>query len=114
MKPAYCEKHGVEQFVLTSPRLADAIKLNEYFCSDEILKLKIESSEGCSDFFIDIELLKKFKLSEVDRVVTLHDRDKPKNILNDRLLIQKIIRYMKWVCPLCLIEIVDKRPNSAN
>ena len=36
------------------------------------------------------------------------DREKTEKKLNDRLLVQKIIRAMKWVCPICLSEVFKK------
>jgi hypothetical protein len=107
-KPAFCKKHNVQLFIQTSPRLADAIECTEYFNSDEIVRLKILSHGEIFEYKIDRTFVNELSMIPVDDEVILRDRDEKEKKLNDRLLIQKITRAMKWVCPVCLSEILTK------
>ena len=109
MKPAFCKKHMVQSFIQTSPRLADAIEYKENLSIDEVITLKILSYGKIFEYRIDNTFANEFNLSPVDGVVMLRDRDKIENKMNDRLLIQKTTHAMKWVCPLCLSETLEKR-----
>lgn len=106
-KPALCERHNIQPFILTSPHLAAAIKRGDHISSDEITKLKIFSMGKYFEYLIDIKFLKELKITPVDGVVIMRDRDKTEKKMNDRLLVQKIMREMKWVCPLCLSEVTE-------
>jgi hypothetical protein len=108
MKPAFCKIHNVQAFIQTSPRLAEAIEYRENLSIDEVVSLKILSYGEIYEYKIDYTFVKEFNFALVDGVVMLRDRDKTENKMNDRLLIQKVTRAMKWVCPLCLSEIFDK------
>ena len=105
MKPAFCKKHNVQSFIQTSPRFAQAIENRENLSKDEVATLRILSRGEVFDYKIDNTLVNEFNFSPVDGVVILRDRDAPGGRLNDRLLVQKVTRTMKWVCPLCLSEI---------
>jgi hypothetical protein len=106
MKPAFCEKHGVQQFVIASPRLAAAISLGKLIEATDIRKIKIEYLGKKFEYFVDSEFLKEFKIDLNEPTIILKDRDKASKQLNDRLIIQKIAAGMKWVCPVCLNTIV--------
>jgi hypothetical protein len=107
-KPAFCKKHNVQSFVQTSPRLAEAIENNEYLSTDKIVTLKILSYGKIFEYKIDIAFVNELDIIPVDGEVMLRDRDKKEKKMNDRLIIQKITREMKWVCPICLSEIFTK------
>lgn len=107
-KPAFCKKHNVQSFILTSPRLAEAIEYRENLSIDGIVTLKILSYGKIFEYKIDDMFVKEFNFNPVDGVVMLHDREKTEKKMNDRLLIQKVTRSMKWVCPLCLSEVFMK------
>lgn len=89
-------------YVATSPRLAAAISSNESMPPEEIRYLRFRNDGKSYERAVDSNFLEKFGLPVNDAVVILKDRDKALKQLNDRLLIQKIIREMKGVCPLCL------------
>lgn len=108
MKSALCEKHGVQQFVTTSPSLVVAIERGKLIEATDIKKLKIESTGRKSEHFVDSEFLKKFQIESNELTITFKDRDKASNQLNDRLIIQKIVAGMKWACPVCLYNLVAK------
>jgi hypothetical protein len=107
-KPAFCKKHNVQSFILTSPRLAEAIENRENLSIDEIVTLKILSNEKIFEYKIDSMFVKEFNSNPVGGAVMLRDRKKTSKNMNDRLLIQKVTRTMKWVCPLCLSEVFEK------
>jgi hypothetical protein len=109
MKPAFCKKHNIQTFIQTSLRLAEAIECKENLSVDEVIILKILSYGKIYEYKIDNTFANEFNLSPVDGVVMLRDRDKTEKKMNDRLLIQKVTREMKWVCPLCLSETLEKR-----
>lgn len=106
MKPAFCEKHGVQQFVITSPKLAAAITRSELIEEADLRKLQIDSFGKTFEYFVDSGFLSEFKIVSDEPTVILKDRDKASKKLNDRLIIQKIVREMKWVCPICLKTII--------
>jgi hypothetical protein len=113
MKPAFCKKHNVQSFIQTSPRLAEAIEYKVNLNIDEVVTLKILSYGKIFEYKIDNTFANEFNLAHVDGVVMLRDRDKTEKKMNDRLLIQKVTRAMKWVCPLCLSEIFEKRNKGS-
>ena len=102
MKPAFCEKHGIQQFIITSPRLAAAIAAGKLVEATDIRKLQIESLGKTFEYFVDREFLKGFQFDSNHQILTLKDRDTASKQLNDRLVIQKIVAKMEWVCPVCL------------
>ena len=108
MKPAFCKKHNIQFFIQTSLRLAKAIGCKGNLSIDEVITLKILSYGKIFEYRIDNTFANEFNLSPVDGVVMLRDRDKTEKKMNDRLLIQKVTRAMKWVCPLCLSETLEK------
>ena len=105
-KPAFCKKHNVQLFIQTSPRLTEAIEYNKKLNPDEIVKLKILSYGKIFEYKIDRTFANELSMIPVDDEVILGERDEKEKKLNDRLLIQKITRAMKWVCPVCLSEIL--------
>lgn len=107
MRPAFCEKHGAQQFVMTSPRIAAAIVRGQSIKETELRKLQIESLGKTFEYFVDSEFLDKLKIASDERTLILKDRDKRAKQLNDRLIIQKIVREMKWVCPVCLKSVIS-------
>ena len=108
-KPAFCKKHDVQSFILTSPRFAEAVERRENLSVDEVLTLRIHSYGKIYEYKIDDTFMEEFSLSPADGAVILYDREKTKKKLNDRLLIQKITRAMKYVCPVCLSEVFKNR-----
>lgn len=109
MKPALCDKHGVQQFTITSPSLDAAIARGKLVGSTDVRKLQIESLGKKSEYFVDSEFLKIFHIDLQDPTIILKDRDKASKQLNDRLIIRKIVAEMKWVCPVCLNTILASR-----
>lgn len=112
-KPAPCLKHGVQPFVQTSPRLAEAIEFSNHLNSDQIVTLKILSYGKIFEYKIDVAFVYEFNIIPVEGEVMLRDRDREEKKLNDRLLVQKITRAMKWVCPICLSEILPKADKES-
>ncbi|MEJ2610103.1 MAG: hypothetical protein P8179_08425 [Candidatus Thiodiazotropha sp.] len=104
MGPGICEKHGSQNYVLTSPLLEKAIIDGKQIQKTKLIQFKVESFDldGEFNYVVDIEFLSKFMGVSSDQVVILKDRDKASKQLNDRLLIQEILREMKHVCPVCL------------
>lgn len=111
MKPGICKKHGVQRFTITSPLLAKA-DFNDNLGGISITKLRIYSSERWSEYWVDDEYLDHFLPKHSHGEVVLHDRDVVQKKLNDRLLITKITSEMKYVCPICLSEIVKTKLNN--
>ena len=107
-KPAFCKKHKAQAFVQTSPRLSEAIENDDYLSPDDVVTLNILSYGKIFEYKIDSDFVKDFNIIPVDGEVMLRDRDKQEKKLNDRLLIQKITGAMKYVCPICLSEILTK------
>lgn len=107
MKPAFCEKHGVQQFIMTSPRLAAAITQDESIKETDLRELQIETLGKTFEYFVDREFLDNLMIASGERILILKDRDKASKQLNDRLIIQKIVREMKWVCPVCLNTVIS-------
>jgi hypothetical protein len=108
MKPAFCEKHGVQKFVLSSPRLAAAIAQDESIKETDLRRLQIESLGKTFEYFVDREFLDNLLIASEEQILNLKDRDKKSKQLNDRLIIQKIVREMKWVCPVCLSTVISR------
>ena len=92
---------------MTSPRIAAAIVPAQSMKENELRKLKIVSLEKTFEYFVDSELLDEMKIASDERTLILKDRDKRAKRLNDRLVIQKIVRKMKWVCPVCLKSVLS-------
>ncbi|WP_151638235.1 hypothetical protein [Noviherbaspirillum aerium] len=113
MKPAYCQKHGVQSFIQTSPRLAEEISGTGSVDDEEIRILQIISSEKTFEYMVDTEFLKGFRLPLEPHTAALKDRDKSVKQLNDRLLVQQVTNEMKWVCPLCLNARRRERAGSS-
>lgn len=107
MRPAVCEKHGVQQFIITSPRLATAIARGKLTEATDIRKLKIESLGKTFEYFVDSKFLEEFQIDLNKPTIILKDRNKASQKLNDRLIIQKIVAGMRWVCPVCLNAIAE-------
>lgn len=101
MKPGVCKRHDAQRFVLTSPRLAVAIS-NQILSPLNIFIIRVDCSGSDFEFLVDCEFPEKYGISSGESVIGLKDRDKLAKQLNDRLIIQKMVRDMKWVCPLCL------------
>lgn len=112
MKPAYCQKHGATNHTITSPRLDDAIAQGGSFDQDKICVLQIESDKGLSEYLVDEEFLSKFALVPANKVVRLRDREKDLRRLNDRLLIRRIVKEMRWVCSVCLHELLQSNEST--
>ena len=109
MKPVFCEIHGVQEFVITSPKLADAIAHGELIAETDLRKLQIESVGARFEYyFVDSGFLNEFQIISDSQTVSFKDRDKVSKQLNDRLIIQKIVRAMKRVCPDCLEITISK------
>ncbi len=109
MNSGICEKHGTQKFVLTSPRLAAALAEGKLTKETDLLELKINSLDKIFEYTVDREFLKDFQFNLYDREVTLQDRSKISKQLNDRLTIRKLLREMKWVCPVCLNKIISQK-----
>ena len=108
MGPANCNIHGMQAYVTTSPRLAEAIENKEFIDACEFTKIIIHSPDLGRQFehVVDKNFAKSIFDDEAKmNEITLIDRDKKNKKLNDRLLIQRISKNMKWVCPVCLNEI---------
>ena len=101
MKLGYCDKHGFQPFVVTSPRLVHAVLHDDLIMEDEICSFKIIEYDRTFDYFVDVGFLKNFEIALTIEPLILKDRDKILKKMNDRLIIQKIIKEMKWVCQEC-------------
>lgn len=107
MNSGICEKHGIQKFVLTSPRLAAAVAEGNLVKKTYLLKFRIDSLDKIFEYTVDRQFLKEFQLDLRDLEITLQDRSKISKQLNDRLTIRKLLKEMKWVCPVCLNEIIN-------
>lgn len=108
MKPAFCDRHKMQNFVLTSPSLAAVVKGDQDIFVGEIAQLTIYSFGKEFRYFVDFKFLNSFDIVPENGVVLLYDKDKLNRKMNDRLLIQKLTIEMKWVCPVCLSEKVEE------
>ncbi|MEJ8851923.1 hypothetical protein [Variovorax rhizosphaerae] len=105
MKPAICEKHGAQAFVMTSPILRDAL-VNESPIDRAILReIHITSDEKSSILIVDAEFLEKHTSFDKKTKIHLKDRSVAQKKMNDRLMIQKVYKDLVWVCPICLSQI---------
>jgi hypothetical protein len=108
-KPAFCEKHGVQNYVLTSPSLANAIEKDSRLEIFNVINLAIESHGKKYNYVVEAEFLRMYiNIPDTETSVLLLDRDKTMRQINDRLIIQKILHDLKWVCPLCLESVLIK------
>ncbi|UOD30429.1 hypothetical protein INH39_01330 [Massilia violaceinigra] len=101
-KRAPCEKHGIQWFITTSPKLATAIDNSESVSIEEIRIVQIDSDGMIFKNTVDAGFLEELSLPFTHAVVCLKDRDKSAKQLYDRILILKMRKEMKWVCPACL------------
>lgn len=101
MRPAYCDKHGPQPFTQTSPKLAEKISAISSVSEVDIRRIEIDSGGKSFQYLVDVEFLKRFMLPVDQDIVVLRNCNKGLKQLNDRLIIQKITKEMKWVCPLC-------------
>jgi excinuclease UvrABC helicase subunit UvrB len=109
MKPAYCDKHGVQNYQLTSPLLADAISQNKKIDKTLIIHLLVKSRDSETDYLVDVDYLKNYiDFPDTENKLLLVDRDKTTRQSNDRLVIQNILRNMRWVCPRCLECVIER------
>lgn len=109
-KPAICEKHGSQEFIGTSPRFAHSIDDGSEIKLSEIVLMRVDSSAGVGEYWIDVGMLKNEKATIEDGVLHLVDRDLVAKRLNDRLLIMRLVNQMKYkyVCPVCLRELMQR------
>ncbi|MFT3930601.1 MAG: hypothetical protein QM709_09945 [Spongiibacteraceae bacterium] len=105
-KPVFFSVHGAQWFTSTSPPLFELVCRGGKAPGMRLSKLVVESFGRVNEYTVDDEFLKGFGLISENGVISLRDRDKSKKLMNDRLVIQKIFREVKWVCPLCLKEAV--------
>ncbi|MFM9924408.1 hypothetical protein VLK31_15550 [Variovorax sp. H27-G14] len=104
MKPAICEKHGIQNFVVTSSDFFLAIDEGKIPGPIDACKIKTSAFERISENFVSRHFFQRFfKDSEISEV-HLIDREKNLKKMNDRLLIRKIFSDsdLKYVCPACL------------
>ena len=108
-KPDLCEKHGVQPFDVTSPRLALAILQNESFQKSQMCVLRVESSEGIGERFVDVEFARSFGLEPENNVIALKGRNKGAVTQHpDFPLVRKIFCELKYVCPICLAQLIER------
>ena len=108
MGPANCNIHGIQAYVSTSPKLATAIKNKEFIKSSELAKIIIYSPDLARIFehIVDANFVKSFVNNKIKTSeLILIDRNKSNKKQNDRLLVQHILKELKWVCPVCLSKI---------
>lgn len=105
-KPALCKRHHIQRFITTSAKFAAAIANNESVSPEEVRTLQIDADGTIYEKKVDAGLLEQFGFPVTHAVVRLKDRDKSAKQLNDRILILKIRKEMKWVCPVCLRELL--------
>lgn len=99
---AYCEKHKRAGHVLTSPKLVAAAKNNEPVDGADIRYIQFNSTDGSYQNPVDLDFFEKLGFPADQSIVELNDRDKSSNQLNDRIVIVKITKEMRGVCPDCL------------
>jgi hypothetical protein len=108
MSPFLCKKHGIQNLILTSPKIANAVNDECKTFDDKIIWLKIESSGNDSKYYVDCDFLEGFMPEKIKKEVILKDRDKEKKELNNRILILKIFKKMATACPECLKDSFKK------
>lgn len=105
-KPAHCKRHGVQPFVMTSPLFSRIIENNGPTNAYDFCEFRIESLGEVFEYIVDGDFLQKFMGGSMRQVITLKDRDKTAKEMNDRLIIQRIVREMEWVCSKCFQKII--------
>ena len=103
LKP--CEIHKNRHFVSVSPYFAEAVGQGKKINRKERRYIKIETDGKIYTYNVDIEFFKKFFPDEKGDTVMLYDRDFERKQLNDRILIVKIDKEFRKVCPECLENI---------
>lgn len=106
-KRAPCDKHHIQWFVTTSPKLAAAIANDESVSAEELRTLQTDSDGVIFETTVDTGFLEELGLPVTQAVVRLKDRDKSAQQLNDRMLILRIRNELKWVCSVCLHKLLD-------
>lgn len=102
MRPAYCNEHGAQSFVPTSPLLATLIEEKKEIGSEEVCRIHVRSLGRDFEILVDGQFFREFFDDTARGEAFLVDRDKERKQLNDRLLIQRITGRLRWVCPVCL------------
>jgi len=111
MKPAVCEKHGIQGFTLTSSDFALAIKEKRRVNVGEICLINTNSLGKKVQTFVDKKFFNRF-FKDLDTFeVLLLDREKNPEEMNDRLLVRKVFSDsdLKYVCPVCLFETINHK-----
>lgn len=116
MSLAICKKHGKQDYVATSPLLADALDRERPIPeAAALVLLRIDGMEEhgkISEHWFDREFLSAFLDGPVPDVVVLRDRSKREKSLNDRFKIRKIFLAAAHCCPACLYDAVEEKlPN---
>lgn len=104
----FCEKHRGSRFILTSPKFAAAIKSKESIDPDDIRYFRFTSKGLGGRNPVDTAFLEQFGFSANNSVVVLENRDLEAKQLNDRLLMQKILKEMQSVCCACLDGVLPR------
>lgn len=107
MSPFLCKKHGMQTLVLTSPEFSERTKSCKKIKKSEALLLTIKHVDSDSTYYIDFNFFNEFIPERNKENLILLDRNRSKKELNDRLIIQKILKEMVSVCPECLKESIE-------
>ncbi|MCY1230726.1 hypothetical protein D9M72_431510 [compost metagenome] len=109
MKPAFCKRHGVQNFILTSSDFSTAIEEGRGINVGDVRVINTSSFDEKMKTFVDKKFFNKFFKDSNALEVFLFDREKHLKKMNDRLLIRKIFSDpdLKFVCPACLREALD-------
>ena len=101
---APCRIHGKEIFFPMSEDFASKVSLGKKIDKDTFAIIEITSEHGKNRYIFSKEYLKRFQIEYPDNLVKLRNRDKVNKKLNNRLVIQQLMKEVKWVCSKCLAE----------
>ncbi|WP_043318577.1 hypothetical protein [Microbulbifer sp. HZ11] len=98
---AHCRIHGGQKFIPLSADFVKKLNFDEPIYKQDLAVLEVLNRGNKFQYLVSKACLEKFGVSAQREKVTLVDRDKQKQCLNDRLVIQKLMKEIQWVCPIC-------------
>ena len=109
MGPRICEIHGRQNHdALVSPKISASMEEAEIEQGLSLRQIVIVSEEKRWSYWVNEAFIHEFIPAASDKEIVLYDRSKKAKELRDRLLMRKIIKAMKRVCPACLEEYLQK------
>jgi len=107
-KQAPCKIHNIQNFIPVSPSFSERIKNNQKISEAELYRINVFLDGKVFEYIVNRDFFLKYVAKENTKESNFYDRDKENKSLNDRLVIQKIVSQMQWVCIKCFSESVQQ------